>query len=373
MRDGTGSLKRDGAKIAIVGVGSLLLAACSMASAPTVQKTKEYFSQKTYGKASPVKVAAGRRVPKGGGYYRVGKPYRVAGKTYVPRDNPTYSATGLASWYGSAFHGRQTANGEIYDMNALTAAHPTLPLPSYARVTNLENGRSLVVRVNDRGPFARNRIIDVSQAVADKLDFRSQGTAKVRVDYVGPADLDGRDRKKLLASYSGPGKAARRGLLRAQPRGTTFQVATAPAPKLRSRYAVDATLWPTAVTGNPIVLIPAYTLAPDDLLAPLIMSGGYVQSFAPRDGVVTPSQAAAEELALGSRVPPAIIQIGSFSDPANVRRAAATMADYGLIETVKDSRRLTVVRLVTGPGISARAAIAAAADAGMRGAFQVLR
>jgi rare lipoprotein A len=143
-------------------------------------------------------------LPNGGGYYKVGEPYRIAGKTYVPREEPHYSKVGVASWYGYDFHGRKTANGEIYDLNAVTAAHPTLPLPSYARVTNLDNGRSIMVRINDRGPFVDDRIIDVSRTVARKLDFEHEGTADVRVEYIGPASLDGDDEKMLLASYRDP-------------------------------------------------------------------------------------------------------------------------------------------------------------------------
>ena len=130
------------------------------------------------------------------------------------KEDPNYSAVGLASWYGSAFHGRKTANGEIYDMGELTAAHPTLPLPSYVRVTNLANDRSVVVRVNDRGPFAKGRVIDVSASVADMLDFKRAGTAKVKVQYVGPARMDGHDRQMLLASYQGPNRFRPRHALR---------------------------------------------------------------------------------------------------------------------------------------------------------------
>ena len=101
-------------------------------------------------------------MPKGGGVYRVGKPYMVAGREYVPQEDVNYSAVGMASWYGDDFHGRYTANGEIFDMNSISAAHPTLPLPSYVRVTNLANHRSIVVRVNDRGPYVGNRVIDLS-------------------------------------------------------------------------------------------------------------------------------------------------------------------------------------------------------------------
>ncbi|MCH8187477.1 MAG: septal ring lytic transglycosylase RlpA family protein [Proteobacteria bacterium] len=125
-----------------------------------------------------------------GGVYKVGDSYQVAGRTYTPRVDPDYDETGIASWYGKDFNGLRTANGEIFDMNALTAAHKTLPLPSYVRVTNLENGRTLVLRVNDRGPFVAGRIIDVSRRSAQLLGFRGKGTARVRVRVVA-APLDG--------------------------------------------------------------------------------------------------------------------------------------------------------------------------------------
>jgi rare lipoprotein A len=144
-------------------------------------------------------VEPGQPVPKGGGVYRVGSPYVVGGRVYVPEDDPNYNAVGLASWYGADFHGRATANGEIFDDNAITAAHPTLPLPSYVRVTNLSNGHSLIVRVNDRGPYAHNRIIDVSMRAAHLLGFTNRGLAWVRVQYVGRAPIEGSD-DRVLAS-----------------------------------------------------------------------------------------------------------------------------------------------------------------------------
>ena len=108
-----------------------------------------------------------------------------------------YREIGVASWYGHPFHGRKTANGEVYDMHGMTAAHPTLPLPSIARVTNLENGRSITVRVNDRGPFAKRRIIDLSRRAAWELGFKDQGTAEVEVEYLGLADgLNARRRQQ---------------------------------------------------------------------------------------------------------------------------------------------------------------------------------
>jgi rare lipoprotein A len=123
------------------------------------------------------------------GIYKVGQPYQIAGVWYYPKEDPFYDETGIASWYGSDFHGKNTANGEIYDMNALTAAHRTLPLPVIVRVTNLENGRSLLVRVNDRGPYARGRIIDLSRRSAQLLGVHDRGTARVRVQYEGRAEV----------------------------------------------------------------------------------------------------------------------------------------------------------------------------------------
>lgn len=150
--------------------------------------------------ASPRVTNQETNLPRGGGRDQVGRPYRIGGQLYTPREDPNYDRTGIASWYGDAFHGRLTANGEIYDQHTLSAAHPTLPLPSYVRVTNLENSRSVVVRVNDRGPFAHDRIIDLSSRAADVLDFRNDGVADVRVEFVDRAPLHGQDVAWLEAS-----------------------------------------------------------------------------------------------------------------------------------------------------------------------------
>ena len=114
----------------------------------------------------------------GAGTYKIGNPYKIAGRWYTPREDPDYDQVGVASWYGKKFNGRPTANGEIFDMNQFSAAHKTLPLPSFVKVTNLQNGRHLVVRVNDRGPFVNDRIIDLSRRAARELGFLKQGTAR---------------------------------------------------------------------------------------------------------------------------------------------------------------------------------------------------
>lgn len=179
------------------------VAACGTTQAVSKKKShgKEYFSESEYGvKASP-RVANGNNIPKGGGRYMVGNPYVVKGKMYYPKEDYSYNKVGIASWYGSAFHGRLTANGEVYDQMHLSAAHPTFPLPSYARVTNTENGSSVIVRVNDRGPYHEGRIIDLSNKTASMLDLQHSGTGNVRVQYVGRAPLDGHDMPYLMASY----------------------------------------------------------------------------------------------------------------------------------------------------------------------------
>ena len=187
---------------------ALALSGCAAETVQHYAHGKEHFSEKKYGHASPKVIADGQPVPKGGGQYLVGHPYDVAGHSYVPSEMTRYTAVGMASWYGAAFHGRRTANGEIYDMGSITAAHPTMPLPSYARVTNLDNGYSVIVRVNDRGPYHGGRVMDVSSRAADVLGFKGAGTAKIKVDYVGPAPLEGTDDNVLLASLRTDGGPA---------------------------------------------------------------------------------------------------------------------------------------------------------------------
>ncbi len=198
--------------VALAAIACLFpLAACNSVKPKPVAQAKAHinnetkFSVKEYGVAASPRVTEAKRVKKGGGRDMVGKPYKIKGKWYKPKEDPNYQVTGLASWYGPNFHGRLTANGEIYDQYALSAAHPTMPLPSYARVTNIENGSSVMVRVNDRGPYAHGRVLDLSSKAADLLDFKRKGVAKVKVEYVGRARMDGHDDKFLLASYRAPG------------------------------------------------------------------------------------------------------------------------------------------------------------------------
>jgi len=195
-----GAVMRAGA----LALGSLALAHCSWPGSD---------------KYSPRVIEDGEPVPKGGGVYRVGRPYSINGRTYIPREEPNYRIEGLASWYGPDFHGRLTANGEVYDMHSISAAHTTMPLPSYARVTNLDNAKSIVVRVNDRGPYRRDRVIDLSIGTAKALDFYKRGLARVRVEYVGRAPIEGAQHCRHAAAPRGLcGQRAFPAGLRADPR-----------------------------------------------------------------------------------------------------------------------------------------------------------
>lgn len=208
------------------------------------------FSSAAYGVDASPRLTTSKTVKKGGGRSMVGKPYKIKGKWYYPKLEPNYDKTGLASWYGPNFHGRLTANGEIYDQYHLSAAHPTFPLPSYARVINQENGRSVIVRVNDRGPFAPGRIIDLSSKAADMLGTKQQGLAKVRVQYIGEAPLHGQDMAYLVASYNDgsmklPGQRAIQMAM-----GKIARPATPKSPALAKRVAV-----PVAVPRDILTLI----------------------------------------------------------------------------------------------------------------------
>lgn len=189
--------------VALAALVAPIIAACSGGGLGATVK-RGAFTSSEYGVAVSPRVTSNPNPPKGGGRYQVGKPYSVRGKVYVPAHQPDYAATGEASWYGSDFHGRRTANGEIFSANAITGAHPTLPLPSYVRVTNQANGRSVIVRVNDRGPYMPGRIMDLSHRAASMLGYVNNGHAQIQAEYVGPAPLDGDDTRMLVASYSGP-------------------------------------------------------------------------------------------------------------------------------------------------------------------------
>ena len=224
----------------VAGCAVLLVGCASEPEHTAGNSSGRYFDAKLGVWASPRLVADGETVPRGGGGYLVGRPYVIGGQTYYPNPEPKgYSVVGTASWYGDAFHGRRTANGEIFDKGSITAAHPTLPLPSYVRVTNLKNNKSMIVRVNDRGPYHGGRVMDVSQRVAEALSFKGEGTARIRVDYIGRAGLTGSDDEKLMATLRDDGAPAQL--------GASAQLADAsPAPD------VSQPLSPPPVPGTPL-------------------------------------------------------------------------------------------------------------------------
>ncbi len=277
--------------------------------------------------------------------YKIGKPYQIAGVWYYPQEDYEYDESGIASWYGAKFHGRQTANGEVYDMNALTAAHRTLPMPSYVRVTNLENGRSLILRVNDRGPFARGRIIDISRRGSQLLNFQNQGTARVRVQVL--ADQS----RALKARLTNQTELARVGspitvdrLPKAKVEAQSLPIAGGDAPVSASSPSPA----PVTATQPPPPLIPAVA-TPEPALA--------------EDPVVT------EEVEQVAAVQTNIfVQAGAFSRFDNANRVKARLSPLGpvnLSQVLVNGRDLYRVRL--GPMESVNAAdrmLVAVAEAG---------
>lgn len=308
----------------IVTAAAGLLAACGSA---TVEKAK--FSPKKYGvKGSPRMVADGKPVPKGGGRYQIGKPYTIAGKKYYPKDEPNYQKVGLASWYGPTFHGRKTANGEIFDRNALTAAHTTLPLPSYVRVTNVSNGRSMIVRVNDRGPFHGNRVIDLSERVATMLGTKQQGVSKVKVEYVGRARMDGLDEQYLLASYQGPDAVPAGGTMP----GTLFAKAdpVVPAPVTAPVQTASLALDDLGATSTGAMPLNAVTLSPSvrPYTLPTQVASAPASSYTVAYDPALAFEATAGNIQVASAngfTPPASINPVGFASPANSVPAENTL------------------------------------------------
>jgi len=268
-----------------------VLAACSTGRAPTT-------------KPEPGPVAG---LPDGGNY-KVGNPYQINDAWYYPSEDYSYVEEGVASWYGPDFHGKRTANGERYDMNALTAAHPTLPMPSMVNVTNLENGRSIKLRINDRGPFKSKRIIDVSRQAAQLLGFKEQGTARVRVEIDRDESLT--IKNQILARN--PGEMPK---ITAAPRPTISSAALAPpqgaavtpapAPKpVQTAKRPEPSLPQQAVPGKAKVDLPGGT-------------GVYIQA-------------------------------GAFSEPSNAQRLEQQLREFGNVFIVTVSvagKQLYRVRL----------------------------
>jgi len=262
--------------------------------------------------------------------YKVGKPYQIAGVWYYPHVDYEYDETGIASWYGPGFHGKKTASGETYDQNGLTAAHRTLPLPSLVRVTNLVNGRQITLRVNDRGPFAHGRILDVSRRGAQLLDFERTGTAKVRVEILA-------EESRQLAYQAGAYK-----LPPAESGGTggTGAAGTATSPP---------------VTAAPVGDLSEETLAP--------LPGTQAQAAKPAQPATKPVQqtASIEDKVLGTAPVPdgkvtkvpvkaanMYVQAGAFTSQGNANRLASRLAQFGqarIVPVIVDRQKFYRVRV----------------------------
>jgi rare lipoprotein A len=285
------------------------------------------------------------------GIYKVGQPYQIDGTWYYPAEDLNYDETGIASWYGEAFHAKDTANGEVFDLNSLTAAHKTLPMPSIVQVTNLENGRSLQLRVNDRGPFVRGRIIDVSRRAAQLLGFETQGTAKVRVQVLAPESIQ----VAAIARQKGvePGRVA--------PAGETPQAAP------RDTVVAQALPAPGAAAPQPVPPGLAYARPkPGAAPAPAAPSG---PSATAQYASATPPPPLSDTVSVVPVAPTQIwIQAGAFATPENLTRAQARLSGLAPVKvtTVKVSGT-TVYRVRLGPATSVQEAdrlLARAVDSG---------
>lgn len=235
----------------------------------------------------------------GAGTYKVGTPYQIGGVWYYPKEDPFYAETGIASWYGEDFHGKLTANGERYNMDALTAAHRTLPLPTIVRVTNLENGKSLRLRVNDRGPYARGRIIDVSRRAADLLGFQRNGTARVRVEYEGRGKVADPTQSADLDPNHAPAAS-----VRAAPLSSVASTDLAPPPGAQAAA-------PAAATSS--------------LPAPPATASAASPADNEPDGVVSTQQVPAMTRLW--------VQVGSFTSRQNADRLVSSLSRVGVAQT----------------------------------------
>jgi len=255
------------------------------------------------------------------GRYKVGKPYQVDGVWYYPAENWSYREEGTASWYGADFHNKRTANGEVFDMNTASAAHPTLPMPSVVKVTNLDNGRELKVRVNDRGPFKSKRIIDMSRRAAQLLGFELQGTARVRVEIDAQESL-------MMKNQA----------LRLDP-GEMPKVAAAPAAAVTTSALPPAVVMDASPAAAPRLKPPAKVAA---VQAPKPVQG---LRGAPATGTGQGTVPATPPVATG---PGIYIQAGAFSELSNARRLEHELSEFGnafVLPTTVNNKQLYRVRL----------------------------
>lgn len=350
-----------------------LLAACSGSVVPDFINSTTKFTESTFGKASP-RVTTSKHVRKGGGRSVVGKPYKVAGRWYTPKHDPNYDKTGKASWYGPNFHGRQTANGEIFDQFAISAAHPTLPLPSYVRVTNLANNRSIMVRVNDRGPFVHGREIDLSARAADMLGYRNKGIARVRVKYVGPAPVNGDDTRMLLASYNSPTEMERG-------QRTQMRVAMANIEKPQRQIAPVQPKVMASPRGNVVVNAQGFNivtspLSKENVLGPLFYNThtdakqselAFNSAFIATEAAISQDPKLQEWLhKVGVDKRKVYVALGTFKDRTNAQNVLTAFAQIGAVDEFElNSGAKQLVLTLLKPGVTRADVVERAATLGL--------
>ena len=310
------------------------------------------FTSREFGVDVSPRVTTAKYPPHGGRRYMPNNPYKVRGVTYQPVDGPGYVATGEASWYGQDFHGRRTANGEIFGAYYLTAASPVLPIPSYARVTNLENGRSVMVRINDRGPYMQGRVADLSYETASVLGFVNSGSAQIQIAYVGPAPLNGDDSRMLMASINTTTRYEEQG-------DTRIALAETPAPQPRHRSSGPRNRDPLSggLVGDIIGMF-GYAEAPTNQSINAAVDAA--NAMATRAGALDDWKAAVDDDARKIR-----LDLGTFTDQVAAISIAEDFAMLGAVDedTVqtggRPATRLTLTHLK--PGV-ARADILALAQ-----------
>jgi rare lipoprotein A len=291
--------------------------------------------------ASTAAVANGR------GVYKVGDPYQINGVWFSPSEDYSYDETGIASWYGPGFHEKYTANGEIYDMNEVTAAHRTLPMPCFVRVTNLDNGRSIIVRINDRGPYARGRIIDMSRRGAQLLGFEQNGTAKVRVQILADESKEIASALRAQGAVSAGSRVAK-GPITPPPGGDTYvprPVATLrpgeAAPVAAPREGVAATS-----LAPPTPPPPPSGPGPGSAASGTTVSASADGAFLPA-GMRDPTLAAPVVTPV-KHAPQIFVQAGAFANADNARRLSTTLSKIGaaaVIPVVIGTQHLFRVRI----------------------------
>lgn len=289
---------------------TLVLAAGALAACATVKPELPSRSP-----APVASVPSSPSSPSGARVPGTMRPYQIKGRWYYPAEQPDYNEVGIGSWYGEQFHNRFTSNGEVFDMDGLSAAHKTLPLPSLVEVTNLDNGRKITLRVNDRGPFVDDRIIDLSKAAADELGYRQQGVARVRVRYLGPAPKSPFDSQRI-AQLTPPSPLT-------QP---------APAVQTGQPYAVAALA--SAPAAVPIIPVSTPAIASSAVIAPPSAASAVAATGrAPRFALAAPS---------GYRV-----QVASFANRANAEKAVAMLGQAVIEPAQRDGTE--IYRVILGP------------------------